>query len=101
MKIILVHVCDGDTAVPFSKFLESQQTPSSLVSAGIYNTLAIPLHHGDHRMQSMAMIVRLLLRPPGLRIPPVVGHQLGNDVSVDHMDISGSDHHNGVEVTCL
>ena len=57
MEIMLVHVRDGDTAVPFSTFMEPQQTPMFLVSSGIYSgSLAVPLHSGDYRVQSTAMI---------------------------------------------
>ena len=102
MELVLVHVCTGETAVPFSKFFEAHQTPTSLVSAGIYNgSMATPLYHGDYRLQSMAMILRSLLRPPNQRSPSVVGHQLEKEVGGNHKGASGGDHNNGAKVGFL
>ena len=99
MELLLVHVCAGDTAVPFSTFFEPQQTPAFLVSAGIYSaSLAIPLHDGEHRKQSMALILRSLLSPPKQRRPPVAWHQIEREVNSARNSASGSD---GVQVTCF
>ena len=96
MELLLVHSCAGDAAVPFSKFLEPQQTPPYLVSAGIYRgNLAVPLHGGHHRLQSMAMILRSLLSPPRQRIALGVDHQLREEINGDENST------NGIQVTSI
>ena len=89
MELLLVHVCTGDAAVPFSTFFEPQQTPGFLVSAGIYNaSLAIPLYDGEHRKQSVALILRSLLSPPKQRRPPVAWHQIEKEVGGNRNSVS-------------
>ena len=99
MELLLVHVCAGDAAVPFSTFFEPQQTPGFLVSAGIYNaSLAIPLYDGEHRKQSVALILRSLLSPPKQRRPPVAWHQIEKEVGGNRNSVSDGDA-GGVQVT--
>ena len=70
MELLLVHTPTGPHAVSFSTFFEPHQTPAHLIQAGIYaSNLAVPLHGGEHRTHSIAMVLRTLLRHPSKREP--------------------------------
>ena len=63
VRLMLAHETpgfgqEGRRAIEFAHFFSVEQTPSELVAAGIYSTLAVPLKGHEWRPTSLALLAR-------------------------------------------
>ena len=65
VRLLLAHETpgfgqEGRCAIEFARFFDEDQTPSELVAAGVYSTLAVSLKGREWRATSLALLARAI-----------------------------------------
>ena len=95
IPLLLVHEMpdiagdDGRHGVEFARFFHPEQTPRSLINAGIYHTVAVPLKGGNYRAVSMSLLVQKIAERS--RAPPKKPRDLRVVINALHDTLSRID----------